>query len=111
MAVAPIKTKLTKSGLMAYLADYTEFTKGECAQVIEGLEQAIMASIGPKGCGEFTIPGVLKVKTRVVPATKGGKKATNPFNGETYITKAKPASVKLRILPLAKLKEAANAKK
>ncbi|HEX2066050.1 MAG TPA: HU family DNA-binding protein, partial [Candidatus Thermoplasmatota archaeon] len=32
----------------------------------------------------------------VRPADKGGKKATNPFTGEPYTTKPRPASTKVK---------------
>jgi nucleoid DNA-binding protein len=32
---------------------------------------------------------------KVKPSQKGGKKATNPFTGEEYVTKDKPASTKV----------------
>lgn len=44
-----------------------------------------------------TVLGVFSIKK--VPAQKGGKKAKNPFTGEEYVTKAKPATVKLKFRP------------
>src|SRR5688572_14235610 len=38
--------------------------------------------------------GVFAKTTR--PAQKGGQKAKNPFTGEEYLTKPKPASVKVK---------------
>ncbi len=43
----------------------------------------------------LTITGVGSFSKKVKPAQKGGKKATNPFTGEEYVTKAKPKSVKV----------------
>lgn len=42
-----------------------------------------------------TITGVGSFNKKVKPAQKGGKKATNPFTGEQYVTKAKPKSTKV----------------
>ena len=43
-----------------------------------------------------TVTGVGTFSKKIRPASKGGKKATNPFTGESYVTKPKPASTKVR---------------
>ena len=58
------------------------------------------------GVGQFTLPGLLKVKAVKKPAQPARKGVPNPFKpGETMNVPAKPASVRVRILPLKKLKE------
>jgi nucleoid DNA-binding protein len=53
--------------------------------------------------------GVFSKTTK--PAQKGGKKAKNPFTGEEYITKPKPASTKVKFRPGKGFKTALGAAK
>jgi nucleoid DNA-binding protein len=43
-----------------------------------------------------TVTGMGTFSKKVKPATKGGKKAINPFTKQPYVTKSKPASTKVR---------------
>ena len=61
----------------------------------------------PRGVGEFTLPGILKVNLRKVPARKAGPLVRNPATGEMVKGAAKPASVRVKIRALSKLKKAA----
>ena len=63
-------------------------------------------SIHPRGVGEFTLPGLLKITTVNVPA-KPKRKGINPFTKEEQWFAAKPATTKLKVRPLKKLKDAA----
>ncbi|NNC55586.1 MAG: integration host factor, partial [Pseudomonadales bacterium] len=58
-------------------------------------------------CGEFVLPGLLKVNTVKKPARKA-RKGINPFTGEETMFKAKPASIAVKVRPLKKLKEMAG---
>lgn len=46
-----------------------------------------------------TVTGVGTFSKTVKAAQKGGKKAINPFTGEEYTTKSKPASTKVKFRP------------
>jgi nucleoid DNA-binding protein len=46
-----------------------------------------------------SVTGVGTFSKKTTPAQKGGKKAKNPFTGEDYITKPKPASTKVKFRP------------
>lgn len=52
-----------------------------------------------------TIAGVGSFSKTVKKAQKGGKKATNPFTGEPYITKPKPKQTKVKFRPGKGFKE------
>ncbi len=106
-AVEAIKTKFTKAQLAQYISEGTEVALKDVKAVLADLEVVMMGSIAPRGLGEFTLPGMLKVVTKKIPAQKGGQKKTNPFTGEPMITKAKPATVRVKVRPLTKLKQAA----
>jgi len=69
------------------------------------LEATTLASMNKKGIGEFTLPGLLKVVALKVPA-KAKRFGKNPFTGLEQWFPAKPASVKVKVRPLKKLKDA-----
>lgn len=103
-----IKDKMTKSQLLASIADSTDLSKKQVGAVLEELESLIDRSVRKRGAGEFTIPGLMKITTVKKPAKKA-RKGINPFTGEEQMFKAKPASIAVKVRPLKKLKEyAAN---
>ncbi len=99
-----ISTKLTKSQIVASVAENTGLTKKQIGSVMEELDNLMERSIKKRGVGEFTIPGILKITTVKKPARKA-RKGINPFTGEQTVFKAKPASIAVKIRPLKKLKE------
>ena len=105
-AQKPIKEALSKSGLVAHLADNSGVAPRDVRAVLSSLEGAMAASVNKKGAGTFTLPGLLKVTAVNVPA-KPKRKGINPFTKEEQWFAAKPASVKLKVRPLKKLKDAA----
>jgi nucleoid DNA-binding protein len=102
--VTALKDKLTKSQIIASLADSTELSKKQVNAVLDELNILINRSIKKRSLGEFTIPGVMKITTVKKPAKKA-RKGINPFTGEATVFKAKPASTAVKIRPLKKLKE------
>ena len=102
-----IKEPLNKSGLVAYLAENSGVASKDVKAVMASLEQAISASVNPKGAGSFVLPGLLKVTAVKVPAVPK-RKGINPFTKEETVFKAKPAHIKLKVRPLKKLKDAAQ---
>ena len=105
-APKPIKEALSKSGLVAHIADNSGVAPRDVRAVLSSLEGAMAASVSKKGAGSFTLPGLLKVTAVNVPA-KPKRKGINPFTKEEQWFAAKPASVKLKVRPLKKLKDAA----
>ncbi|MCB1675202.1 MAG: HU family DNA-binding protein [Halioglobus sp.] len=103
-ATGPIKEKMTKSQIVASLADSTGLSKKEVGSVMDELHNLMERSIRKRAVGEFTIPGILKITTVKKPARKA-RKGINPFTGEETTFKAKPASTAVKIRPLKKLKE------
>ena len=101
-----IKDKYTKSAILAEIADNTELSKKQVASVLDELSDLIERHVKKGGAGEFTLPGLLKIKTVKKPAQKARKGVPNPFRpGETMDIAAKPASTKVKVLPLKGLKE------
>ncbi len=99
-----LKDKMTKSQIVASLADSTDLSKKQVNAVLDELNTLIERSIKKRSVGEFTIPGVMKITTVKKPARKA-RKGINPFTGEETVFKAKPASIAVKIRPLKKLKE------
>ncbi|MBC7989347.1 MAG: HU family DNA-binding protein [Luteimonas sp.] len=105
-APKPIKEALSKSGLVAHIAESTGVAAKDVRSVMSALEGAVHGSISKKGAGSFTLPGLLKITSVSVPA-KPKRKGINPFTKEEQWFAAKPASVKVKVRPLKKLKDAA----
>jgi nucleoid DNA-binding protein len=105
-AAKPIKEALGKSGLVAYISDATGVASRDVRAVLGSLESAVHGSVSKKGAGTFTLPGLLKITAVSVPA-KPKRKGINPFTKEEQWFAAKPASVKVKVRPLKKLKDAA----
>ena len=105
-APKPIKEALTKSGLIAHIAEISEVAAKDVRAVLAALEGAISGSVSKKGIGQFTLPGMMKITASKVPA-KPKRKGINPFTKEEVWFAAKPASIKLKVRPLKKLKDAA----
>ena len=101
-----IKDKYTKSAILSEIAANTDLTKKQVGSVLDELSDLINRHIKKRSAGEFTLPGLLKIKTVKRPARKARKGVPNPFRpGELMDVAAKPASTKVRVLPLKGLKE------
>lgn len=108
-AIRPVKETLTKSALLNLIAEQNNLTRKQAGEILATLETVMLGSVHPKGVGEFTLPGLLKVTLRKVPARKAGTLIRNPATGEMIKAAAKPASVRVKVRPLSKLKTAAAA--
>ena len=98
-----IKTKMTKTQILNELAESTELSRKQVASVLEELESLIERHIKKRGAGEFTLPGLLKIKSVKRPATKK-RLGRNPATGEEIWIGPKPASIRARVTALKKLK-------
>ncbi len=105
--VSVIKTALNKSQLVTHLVEQTGVEAKSVKAVLASLEGAVLASVNKKGAGEFALPGLFKVSVQKVPA-KPKRFGKDPFTGEERWFPAKPASVKVKVRPLKKLKDAAQ---
>lgn len=104
--LAPVKQKYTKSEILGEIADNTDLTKKQVDAVLGELSDIMERHLKKNAVGEFTLPGLLKVKTVKKPARKARKNVPNPFRpGETMDIAAKPASTKVKVVPLKGLKE------
>lgn len=101
----PIKEKMNKTQLIQHLADQTDLDKKDVKRVMEALEETMIASVRKKGLGEFMFPGLFKIVTKRIPKSKGGEKKMS--FGREIITKPKPATTRVKIRPMKKVKDAA----
>jgi nucleoid DNA-binding protein len=95
----------TKSDILATISKDTGLPKKQVSAVFDSLNTVIKKSL--KSNGIFTLPGLAKMKVVKKPATKA-REGVNPFTGEKMIFKAKPASKKVRVMPLKNLKGFVN---
>ena len=95
----------TKSEILNQLAKETELSRKHISAVFDALNALIKKSLRSQGL--FTLPGLLKMKVVKKPATKA-REGVNPFTGEKMMFKAKPASKKVRAMPLKNLKNMVN---
>ena len=102
----PIKDSFTKASLTIHLAERSGVEPKAAKALMAALEETVLASIHKKGAKEFTLPGLLKVVAQDVPAKKK-RFGKDPFTGEDKWFAAKPASARLKVRPLKKLKDAA----
>jgi len=105
-AAKPIKEVMNKTGLVNFIAESSGVSSKDVKAVLASLEEAAIASVSKKGAGEFVLPGLLKVTSVKVPA-KPKRKGINPFTKLEQWFEAKPASTKVKVRPLKKLKDAA----
>jgi DNA-binding protein HU-beta len=95
----------TKSEVLTQISKDTSLSRKQVASVFDSLSGVIKKSL--RGNGLFTMPGLMKLKVVKKPATKA-REGINPFTGEKMTFKAKPASKKVRALPLKSLKAMVN---
>jgi nucleoid DNA-binding protein len=107
-AAKPVKGVLSKSALIQHLAGSTGAAAKDVRTILAALESTIQAAVGRKGGRTFVLPGLFKITVVNVPA-KPKRKGINPFTGEETVFKAKPATVKVKVGPMKKLKDAATA--
>jgi len=100
-----IDKAMSKSEVLAELAERTQLSRKDIGRVLDELSTLIGRHVGKQAVGAFTLPGLLKIKIVQRPARPAKKGVPNPFKpGETMNVAAKPASRKVKVLPLAKLK-------
>lgn len=101
---AGVKAKMTKTAILNDIAESTNLSRAQVASVMDELESVIERHIRKRSVGEFTLPGLLKIKAAKRPATKK-RMGRNPATGEEIVIAAKPATTRVRISALKKLKD------
>src|SRR6185295_253173 len=97
---------MSKSETMLALATATGLTKQEIETFFQALNSMIVKNLAVDGPGQFSIPGLVKIKVVRKPATPE-RTGTNPFTKQPTVFKAKPARNVVKVQPLKPLKEMA----
>ena len=105
--MAKSKSKsMTKSELLNAIVTDTDLTRRQVSEVLESLSAQISRSLGRRGPGMFTLPGLVKIEKKKVPARQARKGVPNPFKpGELMDVAAKPATTKVKVRALKNLKD------
>jgi len=107
-----IKTKLTKSALVKEIASYIPEGTTDPVRVtkvvLEGLADVMERSIRPGSLGQFMLPGLVKISTKVKPAVKKGTLVRRPGSSDMVPSKGRPKSMRVKARALARLKKAAQ---
>lgn len=99
-----IKAKMTKTAILNEIATNTNLSRAQVTSVMDELESVIERHIRKRSVGEFTLPGLLKIKAAKRPASKK-RMGRNPATGEEIVIPAKPATTRVRVSALKKLKD------
>ncbi len=100
------KKPMTKTELLNAISLQTDLKRREVGNVLDSLSDQISRSLGRRGAGSFTLPGLIKIEKKKVPARKARKGVPNPFRpGELMDIKAKPATTKVKVRALKNLKD------
>jgi nucleoid DNA-binding protein len=94
----------TKSAMFQELAEKTQLSRKQVAEVFDALEGFIQLQVSKKGPGIVALPNLLKIK-RVEKAATKPRPGRNPQTGEAIIIKGKPKRTVIKVLALKKLKE------
>ena len=96
----------TKSQLFGDIAEATELSRREVADVFDEMARLIKKDLGRSGPGAFTIPGLMKVHKVHRPRRPARKGVPNPFRpGELMDVKPRPAHNVVKVRPLKGLKD------
>ena len=103
-----VQKKYTKAEILNEISANANMSKKEVTTVLDELAIVIERHIKKRAVGEFTLPGLLKIKSVARPARPARKGVPNPFRpGELMDIPRKPATTRVKVLPLKKLKEMA----
>merc|ERR1712187_92172 len=90
---------MTQGAIAEALATECELKKSVCVKFINSLTDVATKEVGKTGV--FSLPGLCRLKTRVKPATKAGKREVF---GKVVMVKARPARKIVKAYPVAALK-------
>lgn len=91
---AKAKSSARTKDIAEHVAEETGLSARDARAAVTATFEAVAKLL--KRNDRVVVTGVGAFSKTVRAAQKGGKKATNPFTGEEYTTKAKPASTKVK---------------
>lgn len=98
------KKALSKTEIIATLAESTGLHRQQVANFLEELTALIHRNLGEGGPGVFTVPGLMKISVNRKPATPE-REGLHPITKQPTIFKAKPARNVVKIQALKALKD------
>jgi len=103
---AAVTRPTTKSETLSYISDKTGLTKRDVGAVFDTMGTLMRRDLRKPALGAFTVPGLMKVKVKKIPARKARKNVPNPFKpGELMDVAARPARKTVKVTPLKALKD------
>ncbi|MBI2824837.1 MAG: HU family DNA-binding protein [Planctomycetia bacterium] len=94
----------SKTEILNAIAEKTQLARNQVSAVLDALSEEIGKSLN--GAGSFTVPGLVKIEKKHVPAKPARTGVPNPFKpGELMDVPAKPASTKITVRALKQLKD------
>jgi len=105
--MAKAKKAPTKTEILNSIASATELSRKQVAAVLDALNAEIKKALSSRGPGVFSIPGLVKIEKKKIPAQPAIKDWRNPFTGEIQDKPPKPASTKVKVRALKNLKDMA----
>ncbi|MBP3557227.1 MAG: HU family DNA-binding protein [Thermoguttaceae bacterium] len=95
---------LTKTQIIAQLAENATLSKKDVSAVLDQLSALIQSSLAETD--SFTLPGLVKIEKQWVPEKPGQENVPDPFHpGQTTNRPAKPAHWKIKVKALKALKD------
>ena len=94
----------SKGEVYRILAEHSGVSRKQVATMFDTMKDMIAKDLSKKGPGVFSVPGMMKVTVKRMPATKA-REGINPFTGEKTMFKAKPARNVVKVRPLKALKD------
>ena len=95
---------LTKTQIIAQLAENSGLSKKDVSAVVDGIGALIQSSLAE--VDSFTLPGLVKIEKQWVPEKPGQENVPDPFHpGQTTNRPAKPAHWKIKVKALKALKD------
>lgn len=104
-AKAVAKKAPTKTEVYTAISEETNVSKKEVAAVLESLGNQVKKALGAKGPGVFSIPGLVKVSKKKIPAKPANPNYVDPFTKQIKPQPAKPARTKVVVRALKGLKD------
>ena len=103
--MAKAKKAPTKTEILNSIASATELSRKQVAAVFDALNAEIKKALSSRGPGMISIPGLVKIEKKKIPAQPAIKDWRTPFTGEIQEKAAKPASTKVKVRALKNLKD------
>ena len=105
MAKTAAKKAPTKTEVYTAIAEETGLNKKEISTVLDSLGSQVKKALSSKGPGVFSIPGLVKVSKKQIPAKKANPNYVDPFTKMVKPQPAKPARTKVVVRALKGLKD------